>query len=450
MKRLPLLGHTQLDQVFAFRPNGPVSVREFLADAAALAGRFPGSGHFLNLCVDRYRFTVGLAAGLLSGQTSLQPSSQSAETLRQVRIQHPNVFCLCDGDSDSLDLPRLDFPELTERALEAVRDIPEIPEEQRAITAFTSGSTGRPVPHDKSWGSLVRNARAEASRLGLLTSTRYAVVGTVPPQHMYGFESTVLLAMHGQTPFWSGKPFYPQDIVAALQAVPRPRLLVTTPFHLSTLLSAGIDLPVVERLLSATAPLSMELAETAESRFRAPLHEIYGCTETGQLASRRLSTDPAWLPLADVCLRKEKTQVLAFGGHIEGEVPLADEVELLPDGRFLLLGRNSDLVSMAGKRSSLSFLDHQLAAIPGIVDGAFFQPDETSGETITRLCAFVVAPEFSEKQILARLRERIDAVFLPRPLLRVDSLPRNSSGKLPRAELQALYETCVQARHAAR
>lgn len=451
MKRLPLLGHPHLDQIFAFRPGGPVSVRDFLADAIALARRFPdGGGHFLNLCLDRYRFTVGLAAGLLSGQTSLQPSSQSAETLRQVRIQHPTVFCLCDSDCDCLDLPRLDFPELAERNPQAILDVPKIPAEQRAITAFTSGSTGRPVPHDKSWGSLVRNARAEASRLGLLTSTRYAVVGTVPPQHMYGFESTVLLAMHGQTPFWSGRPFYPQDIVAALQAVPRPRLLVTTPFHLNTLLSSGIDLPIVERLLSATAPLSLELAEMAESCFRAPLHEIYGCTETGQLASRRLSADPAWLPLEDVRLRKEEKQVLAFGGHVEGEVPLADEVELLPDGRFLLLGRNSDLVSIAGKRSSLSFLNHQLAAIPGVVDGAFFQPGETSGETIARLCAFVVAAEFSERQILAHLRERVDAVFLPRPLLLVDSLPRNSSGKLARADLQALYETCMQTRHATR
>jgi len=36
------------------------------------------------------------------------------------------------------------------------------------------------------------------------------------------------------------------------------------------------------------------------------------------------------------------------------------------------------------------------------------------------------------------LRERIDPLFLPRPLLFVDALPRNGTGKLPRAALDAL------------
>jgi acyl-coenzyme A synthetase/AMP-(fatty) acid ligase len=43
--------------------------------------------------------------------------------------------------------------------------------------------------------------------------------------------------------------------------------------------------------------------------------------------------------------------------------------------------------------------------------------------------------------LLAALRERIDPVFLPRPLLFVDALPRNGTGKLPRAALQALFQT---------
>ena len=83
----------------------------------------------------------------------------------------------------------------------------------------------------------------------------------------------MLLALQGNSPFWSGKPFYPQDIVAALAALPRPRMLVTTPFHLSAVLAAGLDQPAVDLLLSATAPLSARLATEAERRFAAPLHE---------------------------------------------------------------------------------------------------------------------------------------------------------------------------------
>jgi acyl-coenzyme A synthetase/AMP-(fatty) acid ligase len=73
-----------------------------------------------------------------------------------------------------------------------------------------------------------------------------------------------------------------------------------------------------------------------------------------------------------------------------------------------------------------------------VTDAVFFLPDdETDG--VSRLCAFVVAPGVERRQLLAALRDRIDPVFLPRPLILVDSLPRNATGKLPRERLLALY-----------
>eukprot|EP00825_Cyclidium_porcatum_P006011 TRINITY_DN12953_c0_g1_i1.p3 TRINITY_DN12953_c0_g1~~TRINITY_DN12953_c0_g1_i1.p3 ORF type:complete len:134 (-),score=60.00 TRINITY_DN12953_c0_g1_i1:82-483(-) len=99
----------------------------------------------------------------------------------------------------------------------------------------------------------------------------------------------------------------------------------------------------------------------------------------------------------------------------------------------------STWVNIAGKRTSLAYLNHQLGAVPGIVDGAFFLPDEEGPDGITRLTAFIVAPGMTARQVTVALRERIDAIFLPRPLVLVDELPRNSTGKLPRVELQALY-----------
>jgi acyl-coenzyme A synthetase/AMP-(fatty) acid ligase len=65
---------------------------------------------------------------------------------------------------------------------------------------------------------------------------------------------------------------------------------------------------------------------------------------------------------------------------------------------------------------------------------AFFMPHDH----VTRLSACVVAPSLTAAQISAELRKRIDPVFLPRPLLFAESLPRNSTGKLPRQALQAL------------
>ena len=42
---------------------------------------------------------------------------------------------------------------------------------------------------------------------------------------------------------------------------------------------------------------------------------------------------------------------------------------------------------------------------------------------------------------MSRLRGRIDAAFLPRPLRVVDTLPRNELGKLPRAEILRLISS---------
>ena len=347
MKQIPLLGHTSVEAIFAYRANGAVRVRDFLADVEDLAALFPAGKHMLNVCQDRYHFTVGLAAGLVSGKVSLQPSSQASETLRQIKTACPDVFCLCDGDFDHLDLPRLDFPKLAAVNPGNEAKIPLICADFEAVQLFTSGSTGSPVAHGKSWGRLVLNGRAEALRLGLLKQP-HNIVGTVPAQHSYGFESTVLLALHGTSPVWAGKPFYPQDIVAALNAVPAPRLLVTTPFHLAALLAAGLDLPAVDMLLSATASLSAQLAADAEARFKAPLYEIYGSTESGQLASRRTTADPAWELLPGVALEQVDGQSIAHGEHVEGRVPLSDLIEILSDGRFILHGRHADLINIAG------------------------------------------------------------------------------------------------------
>jgi acyl-coenzyme A synthetase/AMP-(fatty) acid ligase len=354
-----------------------------------------------------------------------------------------SLVCLCDGPTETLDLPRLDFPTKLQKKGEidiaSLADaIPQIPTGHIAAILFTSGTTGLPQAQPKCWGKLVANGRSEAVALGL-DRQPHAIVGTVPVQHSYGFESTLLLALHGGCAFWSGKPFYPQDIAGALASVPQPRLLVTTPFHLSAFLSAGIEIPPVDMLLSATAPLSATLAGEAEARTGAPMFEIYGSTESGQLASRRTPKDAAWTLLPGIRLEQAGEDTIACDGHVEGRIALSDLIELLSEQRFLLHGRHADLVNIAGKRTSLAYLNHQLNAVPGVVDGAFFLPDDVGQEGITRLSAFVVAPELSAREITVALRQRIDAIFLPRPLVLVENLPRNSTGKLPRIDLQALY-----------
>jgi acyl-coenzyme A synthetase/AMP-(fatty) acid ligase len=303
-------------------------------------------------------------------------------------------------------------------------------------------------PHGKTWGKLVQNGQAEAQALGL-DHQPHVLVGTVPVQHSYGFESTFLLTLHGGCSFWSGKPFYPQDVVEALVSVPQPRMLVTTPHHLTALLGSAVDWPALDLCLSATAALSPELAAQVEQRSGAPVLEIYGSTESSQLAYRRTTEGSAWCLLPGVVLEQdmgtdmEMDATYACGGHVEGRVLLSDIIHLQADGRFLLHGRHADLINMAGKRTSLAYLNCQLCAITGVSDGAFFLPDTDAASGFVRLMAFVVAPGLAREALMAALRLRIDPIFLPRPLVFVDSLPRNSTGKLPRDALVSLYQDQV-------
>jgi acyl-coenzyme A synthetase/AMP-(fatty) acid ligase len=419
-----------------------------------VAAALPEGRHVLNACTDRYRFTVAFAASLVANKVSLLPSTHTPEVIRQLTEFAPDVFCLTDDSRCQIDLPRVRFPEAVPppagedpgSGTAGEETSLQIEPERLAAYVFTSGSTGTPLPYKKTWGRLVNCVRFEAERLGLLDGRSHAIVGTVPPQHMYGFESTVLLALQSGNAFSAGRPFYPADVCSELAAVPQPRMLVSAPVHLRTLLAAGVHLPSADLVLSATAPLSQNLAREVEQRFETRLLEIYGSTETGQIASRRTAQTVEWQLFSGVRLVSDAEQTWAEGGHVEQPTPMCDVLEVTARDRFLLHGRLSDLVNIAGKRSSLSYLNHQLNAIPGVVDGAFFvrEEDESSSTGVARVAALVVAPSLDAAAVTEQLRRRIDPVFLPRPLLFVDSLPRNDTGKLPHEALLSLATNAMK------
>jgi acyl-coenzyme A synthetase/AMP-(fatty) acid ligase len=447
----PLLAHESPTAVVAYRSGRAIEARQLLTDAAQLADRLPASTHVLNVCSDRYRFAVGLAACLMTERVSLLPSTHTPEVVRQLAQFAPDVFCLTDEQTCTIDLPRFQFPQLLSGAAvvagaPVALQSPRISATQLAAIVFTSGSTGTPLPYKKTWGKLARCVRDGAPRLGLLDGRAHTLIGTVPAQHMYGFESTVLLALLSGNAFSAERPFYPADICASVAAVPRPRELVTTPVHLRALLTSGVSLPPIDLIVSATAPLALDLALEVEAKFQTRVLEIYGSTETGQIATRRTAESPIWHLWPNVRLIARDEQVFAQGGHVEQVTPMCDVIEITGDAEFVLHGRTADLVNVAGKRSSFGYLNAQLNAIPGVVDGTFFLPDaEPQGTGVTRLAAVVVAPTLSVAQLTEHLRRRIDPVFLPRPLLLVDQLPRNATGKLPLQALQSLAESHLRA-----
>ncbi|MFZ1827194.1 MAG: AMP-binding protein [Candidatus Competibacteraceae bacterium] len=425
-RKLPLLSAAAPDAPIACWPDRIVSRAAFLRQVAGVARALPSARFILNLCEDRYRFMVAFAAVGINGQTSLLPSSRAALQVDQLTEDYPDSARINDKDLERW---------LAQHAPDdTLLPTPELPGDHVMAIAFTSGSTGRAKPNPKRWSELINGARQARQRFGF--NDGLTLVATVPPQHMYGLETSIMAPLASGVCVYAGRPFFPADVRAALNDAPPRRVLVTTPIHLQACVRAELHWPKIAWVISATAPLSLELAIQAEQTFNAPVLEIYGCTEAGSIASRHPLDSDRWR-LYDG-FRLEGHGVLT-GAHLPEPTPLSDVIEACGGDEFRLLGRCEDLVNIAGKRNSLAYLNHQLNQITGVVEGVFMLPDGMD-DGAGRLAVVVVAPGLSERQLLAALAERVDPVFLPRPLLKVQTLPRNEIGKLTRESLLALIK----------
>jgi acyl-coenzyme A synthetase/AMP-(fatty) acid ligase len=430
------------ERLLAFGATDAITLERFANEVRAVAALLPQAGFALNLCEDRYRFIVALCAAALRGQTTLLPPSRAQAVVAEMLAQHRDSYALTDALACGEAAVGAAHPQwcLPAQLPQCDGELPALPDDLLFAIGYTSGSTGRPKPNPKTWASFRASTAQNLAALDDLLD-RDAVtplVATVPPQHMYGMEMSVLLPLLGPVAVHGERPFFPADIARALCDAATPPLLVTTPVHLRALVESDAQLPPLRGIVSATAPLSRELALAAETRFGCEVREVFGSTETCVIARRRTAHENAWTPLPGVQLTPQPDGTAVHAPHLAQPVVLADLVEVHGDGRFELRGRNADLIEIAGKRASLGDLTRRLLAVPGVRDGAVFQLDPCPRTGVARLAALAVAPELDEASVLAALRAHVDAVFLPRPLRLVATLPRNETGKLPRAALTAL------------
>ncbi|MDI9701480.1 beta-hydroxyacyl-ACP dehydratase, partial [Burkholderia cenocepacia] len=128
----------------------------------------------------------------VDGSRLILPATHTPEMVRQLASFAPDAFCLHDAPDCAIDLPRFAYPDAApgEPAADAPFAVPQI--DAARIMAY------------------------------VFTSRAATLIGTVPAQHMYGFESTVLLALIGGLAFSNRQPFYPSDIRDELDALPQP------------------------------------------------------------------------------------------------------------------------------------------------------------------------------------------------------------------------------------
>jgi len=403
----------------------------------------PDEGYAINLCQDRLRFAIGFVAAVIKGHVLLLPQNRKPATLATLNRSYPGCYCLVDSGAP-------DYPELT--CLESAvsqqvgplqADLPVLADDQLCALVFTSGSTGLPQANRKYWRTLVQGTLLNENYLWSAVASAPSILATVPPQHMYGLETTILAPLFLPMTAISKTAFFPADIVAGLEAMPRPRVLVSTPIHLRALMATGLALPPVDLVLCATAPLDPGLAAEIERACGGTLREVYGCTEAGCFAWREPVRESRWELFRDFSLTIDSAETRLLADHLPEPVSLQDTIAMENGGRFRLLGRLGDLVNIAGKRASLADLNLKLLSIPGVQDGIITHTAQPQSTEIERLTGLVVT-DMDLATLHRELERLVDSVFIPRPLLRVEHIPRGPAGKIDRASIDRLL---AQARH---
>ena len=417
--------------------------------AIELALRLQGAAAVCNLCSSRLAFLVTLLAALRNRSVMILPASGSDADIAAAMNAQPGTVVV--GDAEQGADPACESalrhgvhvacrPERKPAALGAEALAWQPAWDAVAVVLHTSGTTGEPQPQPKTLrqlatGALILGARLAQEIDGGLDAVEHLVC-SVPAQHMFGLECSVMLPLVHGTPLLDRRPLLPADVGAAFRAV-RRAAWIATPMHLRSLVQSGESLPACAFAIVSTMPLGHALAQQSEQLLAAPVLEIYGSTETGALAMRRTARQTRWAPMDGVRLDPDDGATRARGAHFASPARLLDEIAVEPNGTFTLLGRQADLIKIAGRRASLAGLNLLLQDLPGLGDGVFYLPP--TGNPTERLCLIYSGPPLERMATRRWLRTRLDPVFLPRDFIRLDRLPRSDTGKLRLHALDLAY-----------
>lgn len=403
--------------------DGALSYADLLAEVAGLVPLLAEREAWLLLARSRRRLAVGALACVVAGRAFVLPPSFAPDAVAALL---PGHGVLHDGDAVGLDLRRAPTGPAADLLL---------PTDGRPIARLhTSGSTGEPRQVDKAAHQLIGEALALVGAFGMQPQDR--VVTSVPTHHIYGLLFGVLAPLLAGASIDDSTPLLPDEVAARVRAT-GATTLVSVPAHLRALADAApAGLAPLRRVFSSGAPLQPATADRWRTLGLAPITEVFGSTETGGIAWRHQLDDARWRPLPGVVVEAEGDRLRLRSPFAASPDPLLcdDRVALHDDGAFSHLGRLDDVVKVASRRVSIGALERTILAVPGVREAAVIAvPDEARGVALRGL----VAGDAALADVRAALLQAFDPVVLPR-LIVVNALPRDPSGKLPRARLLAM------------
>lgn len=431
------------DDVIALGGDGPRTFGELCADAQRIATLLPAadvagarSGGVLIACADRYLFAVALLASWSRGHAAALPPSHRPAALEELIAGEGIVATVHDGEAETgFDL---------RRALQGARATgfappPPLAAEAHAVTLYTSGSTGAPERVVKRAAQLL----GEVDVLGACFGGEIArVLSTVPPRHIYGLLFGLLLPLRARAAFVRETPLH-TDAILELARRHRIDTFVGVPAHLRGIEGvARADLAGLRRVFSSGAPLATSTFDALRQRLELRVVEVLGSTETGGIGYRSAAGDP-YLPFDGVHADEgPEGQLLLRSPRLAPEVvqPLTceDRIERLASGAFRHLGRADDVVKVGGTRVSLLEIEQRARTLPG-VDDVTVIARAISGARGHEILLAAAGAGWDAARMRGALGAWLPPVALPRRYRFVAELPRESTGKLRRDALLALF-----------
>ena len=334
-----------------------------------------------------------------------------------------------------------------------------------AAMLYTSGTTGRPKGAMLTHEGLTRNGQALNAIWGF--GPEDVLVHGLPIFHVHG----LFVALHSA--FLSGAQvrFLPRfSVDAVLEALPGASVMMGVPTHYGRLLDDArfdADACASMRLFtSGSAPMTEAMHHRFTERTGHRILERYGMTETGIISSNPLDgeripgTVGFGLPDMEVrvatddgvCEPDETGVVEVRGPHLFSgywQLPEKTAAEFRPDGFFItgdvgaldaqgrlrLEGRAGDMIISGGENIYPKEIELVLDAAPGVIESAVVgAPHPDFGEMAVAWLVCEADPDLDA--VRATVGDRLARFKHPKRYVVVDALPRNTMGKVQKAELR--------------
>ncbi|MCE9687937.1 AMP-binding protein [Shewanella sp. AS16] len=401
---------------------------------------------WLLACDSSDQFAVGLCAALLAGKQVILPTNTQPGTLAQLADKFDAVLAdarLCE-DKPALELKReLSLPD---SHWPQSQDLGE-------LVLFTSGSSGSPKAIHKSLRQLDEEvSQLEHTFAGHLPHC--SVIATVSHQHIYGLLFKILWPLAASRPFLSDLVEYPETLSYYTSLLPN-LCLISSPAQLSRLPSAlehERQARAPSLIFSSGGPLSLEAAQGIAGCYGQPPIEIFGSTETGGIGYRRQnSAADTWQTFDKVKIRQaqEDGALLLQSPYLADTdwYRCDDQIEMIGEHHFRLLGRLDRIVKIEEKRVSLAQMEALLRQHPLVKDAALVlltQPKQQLGAAVTLsdegLALLAAAGKLNiNNSLKAHLLTQFERVTLPRRWRYPNELPQSPQGKRLQADIIGLF-----------